>query len=369
MGRRHQRRTELFDDPGRDEPSGWELVKTRRSRNREIEDFEALLAQSWSLRYENPSQMVQTALLAVAHAKRLAARRHGVERVLDLQGRAFAELGNAYRVLDQLDLAEETLWHARHVLSLGSRDEGLEMRLRELEASLAASRRRFGFAADLLLTVSRFHQRTGDLHLAGRALIKHGLYTGYAGDPETALPLLREGLALVDAEREPVLVYSATHNQLLFLIDCGRFDDARTFRLRHSPILARDHGRLNRARLRWLEGRIAAGLGNPCRAEAIFREAREKFDELERPYLAAITSLDLATVLLVQGRSEETQEVVLAAYEVFHRLRIEREGIAAVLVLQRALDMGKATAQLADAVAAFLRRLMYDPTARFDPNE
>jgi len=332
----------------------------------EIERVEDQLARSWSLRYENPSLMVQYAMVAVKNAQKLEARDHGVERVFDLRGRAQAELGNAYRVLDQHDLAEENLDHARYLLGLGSGDESLQIRLLELEASLHADRRRFGLATHLLLRVLEFHQRTGNRNLAGRALIKQGLYVGYSGQPEEAIRILEEGLAQVDREREPSLVYAALHNQFLFLIDCGRFREAQIFRMRHSQMLSRDEGRLNRARLRWLDGRIESGLGNPGRAETAFREAREEFEELGRPYIASMVALDRAAALLAQRRVWEAKEEVRAAAKVFQALRIEREAVVAVIVLRNALEMGLATAALAEDVAAFLRRLENDPSARFE---
>jgi tetratricopeptide (TPR) repeat protein len=333
----------------------------------EIEIFNGLLAKSWSLRHENPGLMVQYAFLAVRYAKRFTARRYGLEQVFDLKGRAWAELGNAYRVLDQHDLAAEALLQARYLLEeLGSGDESLLIRLCELEASLAADRRQFGYAACLLLKILDFHQRTGDRHRAGRALIKRGLYMGYGGDPEEALRLLPEGLALVDEEREPGIVHSAIHNQLLFIVDCGRFSEGRIFRLRHSRILARDEGRMNRLRLRWVEGRIEAGLGNLVSAETTFREVKQEFEESGRPYIASIVALDLAAVLLTQQLPQEAHEIVLAASKVFRAMRIEREGLAAVIVLRTTLERGKATVALAEDVAAFLRRLEHDPNARFE---
>ena len=333
----------------------------------EDEVFEGLLAKSWSLRYENPGMMAQYATLAVHLSKSFEARRYGREGIFDLQGRALAELGNAYRVLDQHDLAADALTRARYLLEeLGSCDENLLIRLCELEATLAADQRRFGYAICLLLKVASFHQQTGDLHLAGRALIKRLLYVGYAGNPEEALRLIPEALALVDEKRDPGLIYAAMHNQLLFIVDCGRFSEGRAFRIRHSWILNREEGCMNRTRLRWIEGRIEAGLGRPDRAEAAFRKTKQEFEEFDRPYLASIVALDLAAALLAQQRSQEAQEVVLAAAQVFSALRIEREVLAAVIVLRTTLEMGKATAALAEDVAAFVRRAMHDPTAKFD---
>ena len=123
---------------------------------------------------------------------------------------------------------------------------------------------------------------------------------------------------------------------------------------------------MNRTRLRWIEGRIEAGLGRPNQAEAAFRKTKQELEEFERPYLASIVALDLAAALLARQRSQEAHEVVLAAAQVFSALRIEREVLAAVIVLRTTLEMGKATAALAEDVAAFVRRSMHDPTAKFD---
>jgi tetratricopeptide (TPR) repeat protein len=340
---------------------------SRRKKTEEIEKIEDLLAKSWALRYEDPSEMVWYATLALKRAEKLDARKYGRERVLDLRGRATAELGNAYRVLEQLDAAEEKLDQAARILAVGTGEKELQMRLLELQASLAADRRLFGRACIYLSIVREHHRASGNQHLAGRAMIQQGLYVGYAGKPEQALQLLHEGLTLIDKEQEAELVYAAIHNQLHFIIDCGQFDEARKFRFLNSEVLSRDNGRVNRARLRELGGRIEAGLGKPERAEVIFREAKQEFEEIERPYLASIVALDLAAVLLAQSRPDEASAVVMQAHRVFKALRINREALTAVLILLHAIEMRQATAKMAEEVAAFFRRLERDPNARFDP--
>jgi tetratricopeptide (TPR) repeat protein len=333
----------------------------------EVEKIETLLATSWSLRYENPSEMLRHAAMAVMCAKKLDVHTHGRERVLDLRGWALAELGNAYRVMDQLDAAEEKLEEAGHLLRLGTQDEGLRIRLLELDAALAAARRQFRIAAVYLVIVFEYAEAQGDRHLAGRAMVQRGLYVGYDGDPEQALRLLDEGLSRVDEAQEPELVQAAIHNQLHFIIECGRFDEARRFRFLNAKILRRDNGPKNRARLQGLEGRIEAGLGRPDRAETIFREVKQEFERLERPYVAAIVGLDLAAVLLEQDRPDDAAEVVLEAHRVFKALRIKREALAAVLILFHTIEKGKATVKMVEKVAAYLRHLELNPNARFDP--
>ena len=341
--------------------------KLPRKGKADVKSLENLLALSWSLRYENPGEMVQYAMLAVKCSEELDARTHGRERVLDLRGRALAELGNAYRVLDQLDVAEEKLEEAARILGLGTGDEGLRIRLLELEAALAASRCRFRIATTYLTTVSEYYEACGDQHLAGQAMIQRGLYVGYDGHPEQALCLLEEGLSRLDREREPELVLTAVHNQLLFITDCGRFEKARKFRFCNSAILSRNHGRVNRYRLHWINARIEAGLGKLDRAEAILREAKQGFEELGRPYVASVVGLDLAAVLLKLNRPADAGKVVMEAHRVFTALRINREALVAVLVLYHVIHKGEATAKMAEEVAAFLRRLERDPNARFEP--
>ena len=76
-----------------------------------------------------------------------------------------------------------------------------------------------------------------------------------------------------------------------------------------------------------IEGRIDAGLGNLCGAEAAFREVKRDYEEIGRPYLASISALDLSAVLLAQKRPDEAKEVAFAAAKVFHALGIEREAL------------------------------------------
>ena len=340
-----------------------ELLGELPRHMRIAERVDVLLAQSWALRHENPAQMVELAELAVQQSKKLDLRRHDVEEAHDLQGRAMGELGNAYRATGQLDLAAVTLGRARDFLELGSGDESLAARLQELEASLAADRRQFQAASDLLLAVQAFHERNGDPHRAGRILILRGLYTGYAGEPEKAIDLLREGLSQVDERHDPSLVYAGIHNQLLFLVDAGRYEDARRFRFENSRVLRDNGGRVNEARFRWIEGRLDLGTGNYSRAEMTFREVGQEMKELGLPIVAAVVSLDLGMALLVQGKSADAERVTLAASEAFHRLRIQREGLAALSMLQSAFTQGQATLQLMQDVTAFFRRFDVNPIA------
>jgi tetratricopeptide (TPR) repeat protein len=325
-----------------------------------------LLARSWQLRHENPRMMVDLAILAAQASKRLDPRKYGAGRVADLQAEAHAELGNACRVADRLHEASQYLSDARRFFESGAREEILEIRLLELEASLAADRRQFGRASDYLLKVMRYHSELGDAHLVGRALVKMGLYSNYAGNFEKGVEMLEKALTLVDAQRDPGLASAAAHNLILSLVDSGHFLKAKKLRLVHARHLMTPGGRVNEVKFRALEGRIDSGLGNHQRAEGIFREVRNGYEEVGRPFHAAITSLDLSSALLAQGKAAQGAAVALEAAQTFVALNIKREALGAVILLRTSFEMQTATRDMVEEVAGFLRRLEVEAEAHFE---
>lgn len=329
--------------------------------------FRAFLDRSWALRHEDPARMIELALYAAQCASRIDPQTYGVKLIFDFQCEAQAAVGNAYRVAQQLANAEAPLRSARDLFELGTRSPILEALLLELEAALDVAQRRFKQAIERVRKVYRYARGIGDDHLAGRMLLKQGLYTTYAGYPEEALVLLRRSLELIDEAYDPTLAYAARHNQIWILCDCDRFREAerQLFDLRRLEVHA--GGRINVVKRRWEEGRIDAGLGRLERAEEVFRGVRKEMDEVNRGYDAALVSLDLAAVLMAQGKSRGAAPVVAAAYQTFSALRIEREALAAVFMLHTAFENGRATQALVKEVARFLRRFDNDPTLKFEP--
>jgi tetratricopeptide (TPR) repeat protein len=329
--------------------------------------MEALLARSWRLRHEDPQLMVHFAVLATQVSRLLDARKFdSPARVTDFQARAYAELGNAYRVANQPHEAGINLSRARQLFERGTRDEFLEIRLLELEASLAADRCEFGRASASLLKVADFYSRSDDAHLVGRTLVKLGLYAGYAGNSEKAVGLLEKSLALIDAKRDPSLACAAAHNLVLSLIESGRFPEAKKLRFLHAQHFLNGAGRINEVKFRILEARIDTGLGRYSRAVSIFHEVVAGLEEAGLSILASIERLHLAVALMAQGKAEEAFAVILEAAEIFACLDVQREALMAVSLLRDAVEMETATLEMVEEVAKFLRRIDIDPTLRFE---
>jgi hypothetical protein len=329
--------------------------------------FEALLERCQAVRFDDPEEMLKLASCAFFAVQDLSEKLYGAERVMDYRCRAMVELGNAYRVADRLREAEQALGQAGRYFLQGTRDELLEARLFTIQASLYADCRRFGSAREALDTVQAIHGRRGDSHLAGRTLIKKGLYASYDYCPEEAIVLLSEGLDLVDREREPGLVYIAVHNLARAMTVCGQHREARTVLF---AIRGREEdagGRVNFLKVRWLEAQIAAGLDELDRAELGFKFVRIGFQEQELPYKSALAALELAEVHFRRGRKEETRAVALEAIDTFIELRIPRESLVSVLLLQRSLELGiEEMGSLLRTVIEFLKRAEMDADLRFE---
>lgn len=211
------------------------------------------------------------------------------------------------------------------------------------------------------------YRQYGDNHLAGRALIKKGIYKGYAGEPEEAIRLIREGVGLVQEERDPDLLFLALHNQVHLLLECGRYRDARFALWDLRKRKPRSGGRINEVKVRWLEGQIYAASGDLEHAEWVLLQVRDEFAAADLPYKAALAGLELGSVRLRQGRFDDSREVVLEAADVFVALGIRREALMAVALLRKAFETRVATVALIEYVTEFLRRAEHDPTARFLP--
>lgn len=334
---------------------------------RTVPVFEALLERSWSLRHENPEEMVRLASWARFLAGKLDAETLGRKAVNDLRCRAWVELGNAHRVADDLGEAESALNRAMELFLLGSRDELLSARLFDVQASLYSDSRRFDLAETALDFVFAIHRRRGDRHLAGRALISKGIFVGYRGEAEEAIGLLQQGLELVDGNREPRLVLAAIHNQVWLLLESGRHREARMtlWKLKSRGIDL--GGRINELKVRWLEALINAGMGELDRAEQALLEVKQGFEEEALGYKAALAGLELGAVLIRQGKTRDAIREVLAAADVFMALGISRETGASLLLLRKTFELNMADMVLLEYVIGRLRRLENETEARFGP--
>jgi len=325
---------------------------------------QVLLDRCRALRYNDPETMVLTAALAVAMAERLDAGDHGAAALADLRARAWGERGNARRVADDLAGAEADLAHALELAAQGTANPPLLAHLMDLTASLYTDQRRFTEACHLLDAVYTIHHRAGDWHAAGRALISKGVSTGYAFNVEEAVDLLGQGLGMIDAGRDPKLAMAGIHNLIWCLVESGRAAQADQLFAHSRALFSSYVERLDAIKAIWLEGRIAAALGEDERSERRFLEARASFEEAMLPYDVALVSLDMAALWLRAGRTAEINSLIEETISIFRARKIRREAIGMLLVVREALQKDQATEALLRTVATELLRLEDVPTRR-----
>lgn len=329
--------------------------------------YEALLERSWALRTENPAEMMRCAQWAVAEAHNLKGPAFSPTRIADLKARALGELANAFRVADELDEAGWKFALAWEHLREGTGDKLIQARLASLEASYFGTRRWFKPALKVLDTAFSAHQQQDDRHGAGRMLLKKAVYTGYSGQPAEAVEIAREGLTLIDPEREPDLAWYGLENQLVWLVECGRFREARRFFFENRSRLEPAPGRINALKLRWALARLDAGLGAWDSAEEALREVKAGFEDAGLGFAAALAAMDLGLILLERKMPAQARTIVNEAHKVFLVLQIEREARGALMLLVRFLEIGTATVGFMRDVVDFVRNHAKDPDAVFKP--
>jgi tetratricopeptide (TPR) repeat protein len=319
---------------------------------------EQFIAESRAQVHEDPQAALLLGTFAVTLAEgRLESERFPPGQVADLCARARAELGNARRVSDDLASAEGEMSRALAHAERGTGDPLLLARIMGLTAALYRDQRRFAEAGRLLDAVQGIYRDHGEPHLAGRALVSKGLLLGAGNDCWGAIRRIEEGIALLDPCREPALLFTAVHSLIWFLVEAGELDSARRLLGTSDDLYTLLAGAVDLVKRRWMEGRIAAALGDLPGAAAAFAEARQGFARHGKPGDVALVSLDLATVYLRQGRPAEVGRLAQEMLVTFRTLGIRREAIAAILLLEEAVAAERATLALCQEIAARLRRL------------
>lgn len=325
-----------------------------------------LIAGSRAAWASDPAQAVELADLAVQVAERLDVRLYGQSLVADARTSAWAYLGNACRIASDLHRAEEALDVAGDFCSRYAIDILTEAEVLGFRASLWNSLGRFAEAGQLLDRALELYREAGDTHQQGRTLILKGMIVGDSGSFREAIRLLRQGLSIVDAGAEPGLLLAARHNLILFLNDGGSHQEALETLEQSRHLYTELGGPLHHVRLRWLEGRIALGLGRLDEAEGALRVAREAFLEQEICFDAALVSLDLAMVHFRKGDAAEVKRLAVEIVPVLRACGVHEETLAALLLFREAAEAERVTAAFLDRLAGYLRRARHAPDLRFD---
>ena len=355
-----QRRAHAAAAPPR--PSAEALLDALRPRGLRLGErawrrCERSLAASWKVRHDDAEAMLHFAGAARLVAERIDPATRGPHALADLQARALAALGNARRVGDDPHGAEIDLLGALVRCEAGTGDPLVLAGIFEGLGIVYRYQRRFAEARQVLAWAFRLYEQEGKRHEAGVALMHMGLAAMYDPAPRDAADHFLTALPMLDTSREPKAIPYCLHNLAWTWADCGRFEEAKDLRWGARHLFAAHPDPHFQVRLLWLDGRIAAGLGHPGRAERCFREVRKAFLTRKLPYTAAVAALDLAILWLERGRTAQARALVAETLETFGLLGIAREALMAVALLSHALSQDCLTVAILQSAAADLQKI------------
>jgi hypothetical protein len=123
---------------------------------------------------------------------------------------------------------------------------------------------------------------------------------------------------------------------------------------------------LNQIRMRWLEGKIDAGLGRLDLAIKTLSGVLDAFDKEDVRYDEAQAGVELAGLYLKKGRTADAKRLVFRMVPVFKAKGVHVEAQKALALFRRAVETETATPELAGRVADYLRRAQVDPKLVFE---
>jgi transcriptional regulator with XRE-family HTH domain/tetratricopeptide (TPR) repeat protein len=355
-------------------PALWTLMKRRKPSERRMLVEDAQEFRSWALcelvcaesvkaAADDAGRAVDLAELAVFLAERIPGEETWRWRV---QGYAGAHLGNARRVRTDWHGADEAFARALPLWEAGAPgDPGLlsEAQVLSLEASLRTDQNRLPGAA-VLLERALAADPAGALR--PNLLIQRARVLEWSGDYEGALAeLTKIGPPPADSEK-PRLLWLLRHNAAWNLTHLERFAEAEALLPESRALIAQLDNQLDALRLRWLEGRVAAGLGRADEAVEAFSQARAGFADQGIAYDAALATLELAVLYLEQERTRDVKALAREMAPVFKAQGVHREALAALKLFCEAAEKEAATVELTRRIVAYLYRAQHQPELRFE---
>jgi tetratricopeptide (TPR) repeat protein len=306
--------------------------------------------------FRDPAQAVDWARLAVRLSDHLGESYHP-DWIRDLRARAYADLGNAQRVLGELKGAEHAFFRAEENLEAsGTGDLALQVEILGLQASLRLDQRRFEEAHRLLDRSLALARDAKDARGAAKVLLNKARLLYVQEDLHQAITLLRESAPEIEQAGDPRLTACARQNLLSYLTLAGRHEEAEQLLPEIRKLFKDTAEPLDRIKLRWTEASIAQGLGRTAEAESLYQEVRSVFLSLEKGYDAALVTLDLATLLAEQGRTAELKPLAGEIVAAFGARGIDREALASLLLFQQACAEESVTLEMIRRLAAELRK-------------
>ncbi|HEX5715107.1 MAG TPA: hypothetical protein VF179_03040 [Thermoanaerobaculia bacterium] len=177
-------------------------------------------------------------------------------------------------------------------------------------ASLRESQGRFDEAAALLSRAVWIHRSARRFEEQGACLCRLAFLCFHEGRMEAASRVFSQARGLLSFERSPGLAARCSLGFAVCLAVLGETDQALFLRKEGLALADRTTDGRDLLDVEWLEGRLAAALGEHERAERHLGVVRRHLVQQGRLIDAALCSLDIARVFLGTGQEERIGELI-----------------------------------------------------------
>lgn len=328
---------------------------------------ELVAAKSIEAAPSSPAEALELAGLALSIAELCPCEERLRQRT---EGYAWFHVANARRVTDDFRGSEAALTKAAKLWEAGApADPGYfnETYIYWIEATFRRAQR------NLPMALKRINEALaadrGDLR--AKLLLSKAQIHWALGDIESSTEILNEALSYVDANQDPRTALGVRCQFLLNLCLQDRASEAEPLFPAVRAVAERLGQEMDLLHVSVLSARIAAGCRRTEEAEEGFEQARRKFFA-QKPRLVldyAQVSMDLALLLLEQGRTSEARTLAEQMKWIFSSQGIETQALAALRIFCEAARREVATADLARRVIRFLHRSQHNPGLKFEEAE
>jgi tetratricopeptide (TPR) repeat protein len=278
-----------------------------------------------------------------------------------VRGYAGAHGPNVLRVAGEFKAAEAGLGNAKRLWEAGDDPQKVldPGRLLNLEGALRRELRQFNESLRLL-DIAAAVGRHPEL-----ALIQKGLTLEVMGEYERAVETLLQAEPLLDHDLDPRLWSKQNFNLAVNFCHLGRYAEAASVAQKIRDAATNLGDEIFLIRVIWLDGRIAAGCGRAAQALSLLEQARLAFSTRKMWYDTSLALLEMAALMLKEGRTTEVRALASHLVEVFNFKGVHREALAALQLFYQAVECEQATDEFALRILNYLFRARHDQGLRF----
>jgi tetratricopeptide (TPR) repeat protein len=186
-----------------------------------------------------------------------------------------------------------------------------------------------------------------------------------AEDYKHAIRVLREATPFVK-DRDLRLLFSLHFKLVNNLCHLECFAEAQQLLPEVQGLAFTFEKKFDLLRVRWLEGRVAAGVGNLEKAIELLSTVREEFTNLDLAYDAALVAMDLAAVLLKIRRTGQVKALARQMAPIFKSNSVHLNAKKTLQLFLEAAQAESATLALVHRIASYLRRARFLPELGFN---